>query len=401
MDFFSKIFKGDKTIWCIFFALCIVSLLEVFSASSTLVSGKRSYWEPVLYHAVFLLVGFGLVVFIQRVPTRFFSILLLLLPVSCLMLLFVMSEGESINGARRWIDIIDGFSFQPSELAKISVIGFVAFILSKTNKENEKTMFYILLAGIGIPCLLILVHNLSTALLIALVCFLMMYLGQISWKRLGGTALICLAFVFILVGSLKVLPEKMVEDYFPERFKTWKGRIDKFVEPSDDSGEQVINVRQISEKEFQVIHAKIAIANGGILSLPGSGDQRDVLPQAFSDFIYAIILEEMGFLGGLFVLLLYVALMVRAGMLATRCKKNFPKFLLLGSALILTVQALINMAVAVNLMPVTGQPLPLVSKGGTSILITCMFFGIILACSNVENLEHEDVDEDIANVKFE
>ena len=149
-------------------------------------------------------------------------------------------------------------------------------------------------------------------------------------------------------------------------------------------------------------HGKIAIARGGVIGLPGSGIERDYLHQAYSDFIYAIILEETGLIGGLFVLLLYVVLMIRCGTLAKKCEKKFPCYLILGAGLILTIQALANMAVAVNLIPVTGQPLPLVSRGGTSTIITCAYFGIILACSSkLNNSEHEDVDESIANVDFE
>lgn len=402
MDFFSKTFRGDKTIWCIFIALCVISLLEVFSATSTIVYRQHNHWGPILRHAAFLLIGFGGVMFLQRVPTRFFSSTILFLPISCFLLVLTMFMGADVNGAQRWLGV-GAFTIQPSEFAKISLIGFVAFFLSRTNPENEKAMFRVLLIGIGATCALILTENLSTAVLLFAVCYLMMFLGQISWKRLGMIALVGVLSIGLLVAILKVVPDDVVRNYFPDRFSTWKARVDRH--SGNDTSEKItaanIQDYKITDENYQVSHAKIAIANGGIIGLPGSGTERDFLPQAYSDFIFAIILEEMGLLGGLFVLLLYLALMIRAGMLASKCDKIFPKLLLLGSALMLTSQALINMAVAVNLIPVTGQPLPLISRGGTSTIITCAYFGIILACSNIKEEEHEDVDEDIANVDYE
>jgi len=311
-----------------------------------------------------------------------------------------MITGEEVNGAQRWASILGGVKFQPSELAKLAVVGYVAFFLSRLNSSNEKPIFYTIIIGVAIPCVFILIQNLSTALMIGFVTFLMMYLAQISWKRLTSVVLVCLALGAIVVGLLQFVPDQMPENHPLKRFGTWKARIDRFTEPSEKEDVTITRMSQIADEERQVIYSKAAIANGNVLSLPGSGSLRDVLPQAFSDFIFAIILEEMGFLGGMFVLLLYLALMVRAGMLAVRCKKNFPKYLLLGTALMLTIQALINMGVAVSLFPVTGQPLPLISRGGTSIIVTSMFFGVLLACSNIEEEEHEDADESVANVEY-
>ena len=199
---------------------------------------------------------------------------------------------------------------------------------------------------------------------------------------------------------LTLIPASTAKAYLPDRFATWQARIDRH-SSAEEEGAENGGEYKITDENYQVSHAKIAIANGKIIGLPGSGTERDFLPQAYSDFIFAIILEEMGLLGGLFTLLLYVALMIRAGILASKCEKLFPRYLLLGAALLITIQALANMAVAVNLIPVTGQPLPLISRGGTSTIITCVYFGIILACSNAKEDEHEDVDESIANVDYE
>lgn len=399
MNIFEKVFRGDKTIWYIFIALCIISILEVFSASSTIVYRQHSHWGPVLRHTVFLLIGFGAVMFLQRVPTKYFATLLLLLPISWFLLIITMFMGTDVNGAQRWLGV-GAFTIQPSEFAKLALVGFVAFFLSKMKNDNESLIFKILMGGILLTCALIVTENLSTACLLFGVTYLMMFIGQVSLKKLGLIAMFGVVSVVILFGTLSLIPDSTAKEYLPDRFATWKARIDRHstVEAAEEG---VSNTEyKITDDNYQVSHAKIAIANGNIIGLPGSGVERDFLPQAYSDFIFAIILEEMGLIGGLVTLLLYVALMIRGGILASKCDKLFPRYLLLGSALIITVQAIANMAVAVNLIPVTGQPLPLISRGGTSTIITCVYFGIILACSNAKEEEHEPVDESIANVPF-
>lgn len=404
MNVFGRIFKGDKTIWCIFIALCIISLLEVFSASSTIVYRQQNHWGPIFRHAVFLTIGFGGVMFLQRIPTRYFAGLLLVLPISWLLLIMTMFMGTDVNGAQRWLGV-GAFTIQPSEIAKLALMGFVAFFLSKQKPENESLVFKIIMAGVLATCALIITENLSTACLLFGVCYLMMFIGQVNLKKLGLIALVGIGSVALLIGVLKVMPESVMKDYLPDRFSTWKARVDRHSTETEDltigADSTAVAQYKITDDNYQVSHAKIAIANGQIIGLPGSGTERDFLPQAYSDFIFAIILEEMGLLGGLFTMLLYIALMIRAGVLASKCEKTFPRYLLLGSALVITVQAIANMAVAVNLIPVTGQPLPLLSRGGTSTIITCIYFGIILACSNAKEEEHEDVDESIANVEYE
>ncbi len=398
MNVFDKIFRGDKTIWCIFIALCIISLLEVFSASSTIVYRQHNHWGPIFRHAVFLMIGFGSVMFLQRVRTRYLSIFLLLLPLSWILLVITMVIGTDVNGAQRWLGI-GAFTIQPSEFAKLALVGFVAFALSKLKNDNEPFVFKTLMLGIIVTCGLIVTENLSTACLLFGVCYLMMFIGQISIKRLLLIAAVGALLAVILFTTISLIPK----DYLPSRLETWKARIERHTSQDEASSGTPTADYKITDENYQVSHAKIAIANGNIIGFPGSGTERDFLPQAYSDFIFAIILEEMGIIGGLVTLLLYVALMIRAGMLASKTEKLFPRYLLLGCALIITVQALANMAVAVNLIPVTGQPLPLISRGGTSTIITCVYFGIILACSNAkeEEQEHEPVDESIANVYYD
>jgi cell division protein FtsW len=338
-----------------------------------------------------LLFGVGLIMGLQRTPTRYLAYGLWALPVSWIMLILAKFIGEDINGAQRWLEI-GAFTIQPSEVAKLALIVWVAFFLSKMKTDNSLLVFKWLIVGISVTCLLIFTENLSTACLLFGVCFLMMFVGQVSWKRLGAIVLACAVAGVLFYGALMLIPEK----YAPDRFATWKGRIERHTESRGSSASEYV----ITDENYQVSHAKIAIANGSIIGLPGSGTERDFLPQAYSDFIFAIILEESGLLGGLFTLFLYVTLMFRVGTLARKCDKLFPRYLLIGCSLIITIQALANMAVAVNWIPVTGQPLPLISRGGTSTIITCVYFGIILACSNTKENEHEPVDESIANVDF-
>ena len=226
----------------------------------------------------------------------------------------------------------------------------------------------------------------------------MMFIGQMPLKKLGmlaGVLILCLAF---FVVALTTFPESVLK-YVP-RALTWKGRIVEHLDSKKDNIEEENGTYVITDDNYQVTHAKIAIARGGLLGkLPGHSQQRDVLPQAFSDFIYAIIFEELGFVGGMFVLFLYIILLIRVGIIARRCEKDFPRFLVLGCGLLVVVQALANMAVAVNLIPVTGQPLPLISRGGTSTVLTCCYFGIILSISrfgaNMGNSEKDSEEETV------
>ena len=263
---------------------------------------------------------------------------------------------------------------------------------------GDNKIFNIILIGVGLICLFILPENFSTAFMLFGICFLMMFIGQMPLKKLGmlaGVLILCLAF---FVVALTTFPESVLK-YVP-RALTWKGRIVEHLDSKKDNIEEENGTYVITDDNYQVTHAKIAIARGGLLGkLPGHSQQRDVLPQAFSDFIYAIIFEELGFVGGMFVLFLYIILLIRVGIIARRCEKDFPRFLVLGCGLLVVVQALANMAVAVNLIPVTGQPLPLISRGGTSTVLTCCYFGIILSISrfgaNMGNSEKDSEEETV------
>lgn len=382
MDLLRNIFKGDKVIWIIFLFLCLISIVEVFSAASTLTYKSGDHWGPITQHSVILMIGVVIVVFVHNIPYKWFQTFpVILYPVSFGLLCFVSAmgfiTGDRVNGAARWLSFM-GVQFQPSELAKMAVIIATAYLLSKKqDQENggSKAFKYILILT-GIMCILIGSENFSTAVMLFCVVYAMMFIGQIAWKKLLGLAGTLTVLAVIAVTVIMVVPEGTNIPGL-HRAPTWKNRITNFF---DD--EYIPPAKFDIDKDAQVAHARIAIATSNVIGkAPGNSVQRDFLSQAFSDFIFAIIIEELGLLGGAFVVILYIWLLIRAGKIAQKCERAFPAFLVMGIALMLVSQALINMCVAVGLGPVTGQPLPLISKGGTATFINCAFIGMILSVS--------------------
>ena len=385
MGLIKDLFKGDKVIWIIFLFLCLISVVEVFSAASTLTYKSGDHWGPITQHSVILMVGAFIVVLVHNIPCKYFSVLpFFLLPLSCILLLFVMGmgiiTGDRVNGAARWMTFF-GIQFQPSELAKMAVIIVTAFILSKFQEEdgaNPKAFKYIMWI-IGIVFILIAPENGSTAALLAGVVFLMMLIGRVPWRQIGRLVGIIGVTLSLLITVIVVIPPSVYENVpGTHRFSTRQSRIKGFFE---DKG-AIPAAKFDIDKDAQVAHANIAIATSNVIGkMPGNSVQRDFLSQAFSDFIFAIVIEELGLLGGAFIVMLYLWLLIRAGRIAKRSDKHFPAFLVMGIALLLVSQAMLNMMVAVGLFPVTGQPLPLISKGGTSTLINCAYIGMILSVS--------------------
>ena len=394
--------KGDAVIWSVFFFLCIISIIEVFSASSHLSFKSGDYLAPVLYHCLLLAVGVVLMICTMNIPCRYFKLVTpLALFASVLMLVIVFFVGETTNGSQRWLDIF-GIQFQPSEIAKGTMVLATAQILSarQTPAGADKRAFkeILLLCVLIVP--LILVENLSTAVLLCTVIFLMMFIGKVPKVQLGrllGVVALSIAVLVtavmafghdnggadeakpgqVMVQQAEQEDENMVEKVF-HRFDTWKSRIDKFLSSDYVAPEDL----DLNGKDSQTSHANIAIASSNLIGRgPGNSVERDFLSQAFSDFIYAIIVEEMGIFGAAFVCMLYVVLLFRTATIANRCANTFPALLIMGFAMLLVVQAMFNMAVAVGLVPVTGQPLPLISKGGTSTIINCAYIGVILSVS--------------------
>ena len=398
-----NIFKGDKVIWMIFFFLCMISIVEVYSASSSLSFKGGNYWSPIIKHAGILLVGTFMMVVVLNVKCKYFKLATpILLFISFFSLIWVLIAGAKTNDANRWISFL-GIQFQPSEIAKGTLILAVAQILSAMQTPNgaDRKAFKFILIVCGIIIAPIALENLSTAVLLFGVIILMMFIGRIPLQQLGkllGTLALAATFALVMIlviGKNKpdetaqnknTLTEQVTSDKEEDtgfiasifhRADTWKARINKF-----------LNHEYIAPEDFdldkygQVGHANIAIASSNIVGKgPGNSNERDWLSQAFSDFIYAIIIEEMGIEGAALVALLYIFLLFRSGQIANRCENNFPAFLAMGIALLLVSQALFNMLVAVGLAPVTGQPLPLISKGGTSSIINCIYIGVILSIS--------------------
>lgn len=381
MDLIKDIFKGDKVIWIIFLFLCLISIVEVFSAASTLTYKSGDHWGPITQHSVILMVGACIVVLVHNIPCKYFRVLpFFLLPLSCILLLIVMVMGNYVNGAARWMNFA-GVQFQPSELAKMAVIIVTAFILSRFQEEESahpKAFKYIMWI-IGIVFILIAPENGSTAVLLFGVVFLMMIIGRIPWKQLGILTAGVTLFLTLFVSIIMITPASKYRDLpMMHRVETWQNRIKGFFEDK----EAVPAAKYDIDKDAQIAHANIAIATSHVIGkMPGNSVQRDFLSQAFSDFIFAIIIEELGLIGGAFIVMLYLWLLIRAGKIAKRCEKTFPAFLIMGIAMLLVAQAMLNMMVAVGLFPVTGQPLPLISKGGTSTLINCAYIGMMLSVS--------------------
>ena len=392
-DFLRRnIFKGDAVLWMIYFLLCMVSLVEIYSASSNMTFRSGHHWDPVVNQFQFLLYGFLLILLVSRIPCKYFRLLRYVgLLLSVALLAYTLTQG-STNDASRWVRF-GGVSFQPSELAKTFLILFVAVELTKLNQARRKSgsrvgkakyakaqqrCFWTTIAATLLVCGLIAPENLSTAMMIALVVGGMMYIGNVSIKYLLRTALVCVALLALAVTLVTITPDEQLQSH--ARALTWKHRItEKFSGTEEKEGAQPL---VIPDKQRQEYSACIAIANSNIVGRgAGNSVERDFLPHAENDFIYAIIIEELGIVGALVVMMLYMWLFIQMWRIARKSDKFFPAFLGIGLTLMLVIQALVNMAVAVGLMPVTGQTLPLISHGGTSILMTSFSIGMILSVS--------------------
>lgn len=373
-DLFSKYLKGDRTVWVVALFLALVSLLAVYSSIASLAvkrDGNTMYF--LFKHGLMLTTGGLIMYFVHKQRFTIFSkISSLLIWVTAALLLFTLMKGSNLNDASRWITIPGiNQSFQTSDLAKVVLVVYLARILSR--REEVYTDFHKFLFLVGLPvgliCGLIFPANFSTAALLFFVCCLIMFIAEVPLKYMGGLLGIGLVSLTLLVSINFMLPE---EAQFLGRFSTWEARMDRFINGSEDR-----------DANYQVEHAKIAIASGGLLpNGPGSGTSRNFLPHPYSDMIFAFIVNEYGsILGGLGLLMLYLILLLRVVNISRNSERKFGSLVAMGLCLSLVIQALVNMAVAVNLVPVTGQPLPLVSMGGTSIWFSCLAIGIILSVS--------------------
>lgn len=385
-----KNIKGDKAIWAVVALLAVFSFLPVYSASSNLVYvvGNGTTTGHLIKHALLLFLGFGIIYGVHRIPSHFFKGLsIIAMPIVLVLLVFTLAQGDTIAGANasRWIRIpFVGITFQTSNLATVVLMIYVARYLTKIKDRTIKFKESILPLWIPVflVVLLILPANFSTAAILFSMVLLLCFLGGFPLKYIFGivgTGMVCLTFFILTV--------KAAPNLFPNRVDTWISRVESFWNPED------------TEADYQIEKAKIAIASGGIVGKgAGKSVQKNFLPQSSSDFIYAIIVEEYGLVGGFVLMFFYLFLLFRIVVVANGNGTIFGKLLVLGVGLPIVFQALINMAVAVELFPVTGQTLPLISSGGTSSWMTCLAIGIILSASNKDNdVERKTLDIDDSN----
>ena len=374
-----NIILGDKVLWGALALLSIFSFLPVFSASSNLayVVGQGTPWGYLFKHFIVMMFGFGLMFATHKIPYQYFKgISILAMPLIVLLLMFTASQGNMIEGANanRWIKIpIVGLSFQTSSLAALVLLSYVAHYLSKIDIDlnNFKSAILPLWVPIFVVVFLILPSNLSTALLIFFTAIILVFIGgyPLKYMLIMFSAGLFFGIVFILFA--KAFPEMV-----PNRVDTWVNRIENFSASDSNQG------------NYQIERAKIAIATGGVVGLgAGKSVMKNFLPQSSSDFIYAIIVEEFGLIGGIGLIVLYLILLFRIIVIAHKSQTVFGKLLVLGLGLPVIIQAFSNMGVALQVFPVTGQTLPLISSGGTAAWMTCIAFGIILSVSSEQKIE--------------
>lgn len=394
MSGIKSLFKGDKVIWVVVLLLSIFSVLAVYSSISTLAYKYQGGNTWFYFFKHFFLLAFGLLLMyithlIDYKHYARFSRLLLIITVPLLFLTLLI--GKNLNDANRWLTLpVINLSFQTSDLAKLSLIVYLARLLAKKQDEIKdfKNAFLPIILPVMLVCGLIFPANFSTAALLFSTALIIMFIGRVSMKYILSTIGIGIVGISVLIMIASVYPKLL------PRAKTWENRVENFF--GDKSNEE-------SDSNYQKEQAKIAVATGGIFGkLPGNSTQRNFLPHPYSDFIFAIIIEEYGIVGGVLIVLLYMILLYRGIRIASMCDRPFAAILVMGLCFSLAFQAMINMAVAVGIFPVTGQPLPLVSMGGTSLWFTSVAIGIVLSVSRtMEKNESEDgfnsISEEVAN----
>ena len=383
---FRKYFKGDAIIWTVIIALSIFSLLAVYSSTGSLAykyqGGDTSYY--VIKHALLLLFGLVLIFLTHKIHYKYFSRLSqVMLVIAVILLILTLVVGITINEATRWLVIpVIGLTFQTSDFAKLALMMYLARMLSlkQNNIKDYYGAFIPILIPVLVICMLILPANLSTAAILLATSFILMFIGRINFRYL-------LVFSIIVAAIVGIFVIIALSGESEGRIGTWRNRIESFVDKDSD-------------QTYQIDQSKIAIVSGGLIKVrPGKSVQRNFLPLPYSDFIYAIIIEEYGLAGGLIVMFLYLYLLFRAGVIIKKSTRTFPAFLAMGLTILIVMQAMVNMAVAVNILPVTGQPLPMISMGGTSMIFTCVAFGIILSVSRETNKQVEATYEEAKSDK--
>lgn len=380
----------DKTYWIIFGLLMIVSVIALFTASSSLAFKNGTVLGPVMSHIKFLFFGAICAFGIQLAPSKWVRYGgYVLCAISFILLLLTFTPlGVSRNDAARWIRLF-GVEFQPSELAKISLIITASGLLSKIKSpQDTKKYFFITLGVTALICAPIFPSNFSTTVMLGFIIFLMFFLARVPakyWLTTIGVVFVLLISGYFYVEKAYIEPQKSIDSNSKmKRVVTWCGRIDDLITEIKTPDEQF----KLTDENYQRTLSKVAVARGGtspVGVLPGNSTLRSRLPQAFADYIFAIIVEETGIVGAIGLIFLYLAFLFRACYTSSRYSDYQAMLMVMGLALMITFQALVSMLVVVGIGPVTGQPLPLISRGGTSTLVTCVYFGIIMCVAREQN----------------
>lgn len=383
----------DRHIWGIYIFLVIISIVELYSASSREVStsGFLGIYTPIVRHGVMLLMGLGIILFLQRIHYHKFIIWIPIFAlVSVGMMLYVMLFGEVVNGARRSFSFFGLMTLQPSEFLKLSAAALIALVMSMHQTAGSvKTRGVLICGGIVLVFTAMLMpQGLTNTLLLLTISFAMMLISGVPFQKIVLALLVLLVSVGILYG-IHCLMINMGHEGFLGRIDVWVSRLLNFF--GDGTPKYM---EPITSENAQEMYSFMAQAHGGITGvLPGNSREAARLPLAFSDYIYSIIVEDLGLIGGLFIIFAYLWLLGRASAIASKCSRAFPAFLVIGMALVIVLQALFHIAIVTGFFPVSGQPLPLISKGGTSILITSIAFGVMLSISRyaVRNGQRRDI----------
>ena len=376
-----RIFKGDTVTWILFAVLCAISLVEVFSAASRLTI-RYSLWGPLIGHAKFLLLSIFTALVVHNIPMEWFKKAApFVYALFTALLIYGTLFGETKGDATRWISIA-GHSVQPSEFARLGLLLIISKFIADWQEDNEtawNTLKKIIIVTLGV-CIPIVITNLSTTLIILSAVYMILVLAKLPRKLMAKFTMACIVLAIAGATTIMIIPVESVRGTPVKRIETWQSRISKYMPFGEKQEEKKVD----DGKDDQRKYANIAIASSGIIfgKGPGNSEEREYLPEAYSDLIYAIIIEEWGLIiGCVGLLILYLTLLFHTGQIAKNCDDPFAAYLIMGAALLIGIQAMIHMSISTGLFPISGQPLPLISRGGSSLIVNSVYIGMILSVS--------------------
>ena len=376
-----RIFKGDTVTWILFAVLCAISLVEVFSAASRLTI-RYSLWGPLIGHAKFLLLSIFTALVVHNIPMEWFKKAApFVYALFTALLIYGTLFGETKGDATRWISIA-GHSVQPSEFARLGLLLIISKFIADWQEDNEtawNTLKKIIIVTLGV-CIPIVITNLSTTLIILSAVYMILVLAKLPRKLMAKFTMACIVLAIAGATTIMIIPVESVRGTPFKRIETWQSRISKYMPFGEKQEEKKVD----DGKDDQRKYANIAIASSGIIfgKGPGNSEEREYLPEAYSDLIYAIIIEEWGLIiGCVGLLILYLTLLLHTGQIAKNCDDPFAAYLIMGAALLIGIQAMIHMSISTGLFPISGQPLPLISRGGSSLIVNSVYIGMILSVS--------------------